>query len=319
MRKFLLTTTVILCSFFAFAQKGLIATSGEKGLFIAHKVAAKESFYSIGRAYGVHPQEIANYNQLDMTKGLAIGQTVKIPLASNFNQSDDKGTPVYYVVGEKEGLYRVSVKSGGVLMANLRKWNKLTSDNIKPGQKLIVGFIIPTDQVAAKPSAPTGDPANEKLDEKLDIISEVKVEGVKEEKKVDIQEIKQDEVINPIPKPVQANRAATNDGTGGYFRTSFEQQARAMSINKEQTATAGIFKTSSGWEDSKYYILIDKVEPGTIVKVTNPSNNKVVYAKVLEGMSGIRQNAGLDVRISNAAASILDVTQTDKFILKVAY
>ena len=59
--------------------------------------------------------------------------------------------------------------------------------------------------------------------------------------------------------------------------------------------------------------------PGTIVRVINPSNNKTVYAKVLGEMSGIRQNEGLNIRISNAAAAALEVTEQDKFIVKVNY
>ena len=85
------------------------------------------------------------------------------------------------------------------------------------------------------------------------------------------------------------------------------------------TVTSGIFKTTSGWQDAKYYLLIDKVATGTIVKITNPGSNKVIYAKVLGEMNGIRQNNGYDIRISNAAAATLGVTDTDKFILKINY
>ena len=64
---------------------------------------------------------------------------------------------------------------------------------------------------------------------------------------------------------------------------------------------------------------MDGVDPGTIIRVVNPSNSKAVYAKVLGGMSGIRQNAGYDVRISNAAANVLELSDTDKFIVRVNY
>ena len=61
------------------------------------------------------------------------------------------------------------------------------------------------------------------------------------------------------------------------------------------------------------------MEPGTIVRITNPSNNKAVYAKVLGEMSGIRQNQGYDLRMSNAAASVLEVSDQEKFIVKINY
>ncbi len=301
MRKILLTTVLFFFTLAAFAQK---VHSSEKGSYINHTVAAKESFFSIARTYNLHPKEIAAFNDLDMEKGLNIGQVIRIPVKGDAAPAAadlPKGAPVYYTVGEKEGLYRVSLKNGGVLMADLRKWNNLKTDNLYPGQKLIVGF--------------TTDP--KKKQEPVQIIrdEDVVVEKPKEKTEEPKAEPKKIEPVRPVYNP----KVATNDGSGGYFRTAFEQQARAMSINKEQTATSGIFKTASGWDDAKYYILIDKVEPGTIVKVSNPANNKVIFAKVLEGMSGIRQNAGLDVRISNAAASVLDISDTNKFIVKVAY
>ena len=88
---------------------------------------------------------------------------------------------------------------------------------------------------------------------------------------------------------------------------------------KNLTVTSGVFKTTSGWNDAKYYLLIDGVESGTIVRITNPVNNKIVYAKVLGEMTGLVHNEGLDIRISNAAASILEINDDDKFILKLNY
>ncbi len=75
----------------------------------------------------------------------------------------------------------------------------------------------------------------------------------------------------------------------------------------------------SGWQDGKYYLLINGVEPGTIVKLTNPTNSKTILAKVLYSMDKVRANQGVDIRISDAAASTLAVNETDKFVLKVNY
>jgi hypothetical protein len=36
-------------------------------------------------------------------------------------------------------------------------------------------------------------------------------------------------------------------------------------------------------------------------------------------MEGIRQNEGYDIRISNAAAQALEISDTEKFIVKVRY
>ncbi|MFL5787341.1 MAG: LysM peptidoglycan-binding domain-containing protein, partial [Flavisolibacter sp.] len=141
-RSFLLSIALFYC-IAIFAQNDLIIQSNNKGLYLAHVVTPKQNFYSIGRLYNVSPKEIASFNNLDMTKGLVIGQTLMIPLNSkNFNQSKNSGRPVYYTVEEKEGLYKISNKNNKVLMANLRKWNKLNNDNLSAGEKLIVGYLV---------------------------------------------------------------------------------------------------------------------------------------------------------------------------------
>jgi len=54
------------------------------------------------------------------------------------------------------------------------------------------------------------------------------------------------------------------------------------------------------------------------VRITNPLNNKTIYAKLLGEMSD-KQSQGLNIRISNAAANALDIPETDKFTVKLNY
>lgn len=296
----------------AFAQQELLIQSNDKGFYIIHSVQAKENFYSLGRLYTISPKEIAAYNSLDMNNGLNLGQQVMIPLTSaNFTQTTTAAIPVYYKVGEKEGLYRVSLKNNNVLMATLRKYNNLSSDAVSVGQKLIVGYIKSSENGAAI-AATTPATTNNTPKTETQTSSE-------EPKKAEPIAVKETPKETPVKQTPTTTQVAVRDANGGYFKTDFEQQSKSKNANKDETATASIFKTASGWQDTKYYALMDGVEPGTIVRVINPSNNKAIYAKVLGGMSGIRQNAGLDVRISNAAASVLDITETEKFVVRVNY
>ncbi len=299
-----------LCASLVLAQKSdLVVKSSDKGLYLEHKVVSKESFYSVSRLYNVHPKLIASFNKLDMSKGLQIDQKLRIPLTdTNFTQQGNSGTPVYYKVKDKESLERVSKANNDVLVSNLRSWNKLSSDEVKEGSKLIIGFVK-SKELPSVTIAPVQ--VQEKTENPLAGNTKV-IPAEPEEKPVVKTELKPE--IKAEEKPV----AVTNTDQG-YFKSHFEQQVRKTPVSKDATVTAGIFKTTSGWQDSKYYLLIDAVQPGTIVKVINPTNNKAVYAKVLGEMSGIRQNEGLNIRISNAAASVLQITEQDKFIVKVNY
>ena len=320
MKKSLLLAAILLSFSFAFAQNQLVVQHNQKGLFLNHKVVPKENYFSIGRLYNVTPKEIEAFNGLDMNKGLAVGQVIKIPLnPTNFNQSTGKGRPVFYTVGQKEGLYRVSQNNNDVLMANLRKWNKLPNDNISTGQKLIVGYLVSPEAGQIVPTeVATGVKPVEIEEPKKEIAqhtppAEKKQEAIKKEEELLLEEKKVE------PAVVQASQVAVWDGKGGYFKSHFDSQIKSQPAKTNLTASAGIFKTASGWQDAKYYALIDGVEPGTIIKVSNPSNNKSIYAKVLGEMSGIRQNQGYDIRISNAAASVLEINDTGKFVVRVNF
>ena len=343
-----LVTFVLPLFFCAFVfSQDLIVKSGSKGLYLEHKVAPKEGLFPIGRIYNVHPRHIANFNGIDFNKGLAIGQLINVPLTdTNFKQTVNKGVPVYYNAAEKESLANISVKSKAQI-ANLRAWNNLTTDNMPAGTKLIIGFLITNELqdkvVTITPKAPVVEEsvsdvkkadAQKKQAETITPKPPVVEESVSNVKKAEEQKKQTEPVVTKeadIPKeepkkvepkktePVVKQPETINDDGTGYFRHNFFQQIKTSPLTKDQTVTSSIFKTSSGWQDGKYYLLMNGVEPGTIVKITNPGNSKIVFAKVLYAMDKIRENQGVDIRISDAAASTLAVSEMDKFILKVNY
>ena len=340
MKKLMTVVSLLLFYSFVFSQE-LVIKSGSKGTYLEHKVAPKEGLFPIGRMYNVHPRHIANFNGIDFNKGLAIGQKINIPLTdTNFKQNVNKGVPVYYVT-EKESLANISVKSKAQI-EYLRGWNNLTADNVSAGTKLIIGFLITKEMqnsvVTITPKTLVAEESvsnvkKQEASEKKQPVNEPKKDVVAEEsvsnvKKAEEQKKQTEPAVKETPSEVKEEPKKTEppvvkpsmneDGTG-YFKSNFYQQVKTSPITKEQTLTSSIFKTTSGWDDGKYYLLINGVEPGTIVKITNPSNSKTVYAKVLYAMDKIRENQGVDIRISDAAASSLAVSETDKFILKVNY
>jgi hypothetical protein len=333
MKKLMTLTLPLFLSLFVFAQN-LEIKSGAKGLYLVHKVAPKEGLFPLGRMYNVHPRHIANYNGIDFNKGLAIGQLINIPLSdTNFRQDVNTGVPVYYMPGSKESLANISTKYKAP-MNSLRGWNKLGDDNVAANSKLIVGFLI-TNELKDKvvTIVPQTSP---KVEESVSNVKKVETqkkpepeikeaEHKKEEPKKVEPEIKKEtlpvvkeESKKSEPIVVKQTEPVNNDGSG-YFKNNFYQQVKSSPLSKEQTVTSSIFKTNTGWQDGKYYLLINGVEPGTIVKLTNPSNSKVVFAKVLYSMDRIRENQSVDIRISDAAAASLAINETDKFIIKVNY
>jgi hypothetical protein len=99
---------------------------------------------------------------------------------------------------------------------------------------------------------------------------------------------------------------------GGHFRSDFSEGT------KTANGIAGIFKSASGWQDGKYYALMNNIAVGTIVKINIPSTGRAVYAKVLGPLPDMKESAGLVIRISNAAAAELGADDS-RFGVEVRY
>jgi LysM repeat protein len=317
----------------SFAQsKDLIAEGSSPVLYITHIIQPKENYYSIGRLYNVSPKELAPFNNLDFAKGLSLGQTIKIPLTQdNFMQSgsaktDEAVIPVYHVIEAKEGLYRVSVNYNKVPLEQLKKWNHLSSDAVSNGTKLIVGYLKVNKQES--PLAKNGTKiANDVAITKEDKAPVKKPDAPKEILPVirNTDTVKTDESVMQ-EKPVIKDKPETNTATairtsvnfnGGNFKTLYDGQSKGKT-GVTENGTSGVFKSTSGWQDGKYYCFNNHAEPGTILKVTNTANGKNIYAKVLDLIPDIGQNSGLNLLISNAAAEELEVS-SNKFNCSINY
>lgn len=301
-----------------------------------HTVAPKESLYSIAREYNIAPKELAAINNLDINSGLKIGQVIKVP-ATNATapmaekpqpaaSSTTSSGPVYHTVQKGETLYGISQKYGKVPVEDLKAWNNIDASGIKVGQQLIVknGSSAPAPE--AKSNAAADDLAAQKAE-----LARKQKELEEQERRIKAEEEKRAEdlarreaedrkrqeaelakarkeqdqkTIDDIQEkrttpatPAVAPKSATN---GGFFSTQYDG---AKGI--EQTGLAGTFKSTSGWEDTKYYCLHNDAPIGSIIKITNPANGSYVYAKVLDVIPDLKLNVNIIVRLSNAAASQL--------------
>jgi len=323
MRK-LFTVVIALLTFYnsSSAQDKLLVVEGTSpNLYISHIVAPKENYYSVGRLYNVSPKDLAPYNNLTFETGLALGQTIKIPLGpTNFSQGDAPNenevlVPVYHITKPKEGLYRVSVTYNKVPMDALKKWNKLTGDAVGTGTKLIVGYLkVLKDQSPLASQAIKVNPADFVVKKPIETKPPLKTQ---EEKITEPEQTVKKPVVTDNPPENTSRKTGTIDYNGGKFKSLYGDQIKSRTLENE-FGVAAIFKTTSGWQDGKYYCFHNAAEPGTIIKVTNNANGKVVYAKVLDAIPDIKQNTGLLLRISNSAADELGVTDS-KFDCSVSY
>jgi hypothetical protein len=104
---------------------------------------------------------------------------------------------------------------------------------------------------------------------------------------------------------------ATNEG---YFASLFSSQKKAATF-QTLNGTAAVFKSMSGWQDNKFYILTNELPVGTIVRITT-ADFKSICAKVINALPEVGN--AIQYRLNDAAAAILGVTNKT-FQVSVTY
>ena len=116
---------------------------------IAHKVKSGDYLGKIASRYGVTVNQIKSWNKLK-SNNIQIGQTLYIyknggPTisqgstgGSSSKSSSSKAKTVIYTVKSGDTLFKIAQKYPGVSADDIKKANGLSSDSIKPGQKLTI-------------------------------------------------------------------------------------------------------------------------------------------------------------------------------------
>src|SRR5690606_30615560 len=107
---------------------------------IIHRLAAKESYYSLGRLYNINPKDIISLNS---NKRLKIGETVKVPTNRDFQSTPPPTAlttnpdPAFteYIVSQGETLYTIA-KRFQVSVESILGFNNLKNKTIRAGQTL---------------------------------------------------------------------------------------------------------------------------------------------------------------------------------------
>ncbi len=280
------------------------AGEGEKLVPVTHKVAQGENIFKIGTACNVTAQSIRQWNLLSSDK-VAVGASLVV------GHLKVKGSESKLAAGKSATEPSVIVKSVPVAVP------KPVAPATVKDVPVEVASTTPKKEggfstiEVKKPEVP--EPAKEPVK---------KVVAVVETKNIPAPVSAKEVVVNnpenePAPKPKQPSQAKIENknidlsntpasAAEGAFASIYSNDLTHKTINTKK-GQAATFKSTSGWQDKKYYVLINDVTPGTIVKL-NSGNSKVVYAKVLGSIPEMKENNGLLLRVSNAAASYLGIT-----------
>lgn len=158
-------------------------------------------------------------------------------------------------------LYRVAVKYG-VLMADLRKWNNLTDDNLKDGQELIV-----SEKGVEKAAAPVATPPAPK------VATTVVKDSVKAKTAVPEKVVKPVEEVAP-PKVVKSKK-------------------------KSESGLAEVIETD---ESTSKFLGLHRTAPiGSLVEVLNEYNQEKIIVRIIGRIPDTSVNDDIVIKLSSRA------------------
>ena len=317
MKKYCLFILAFLFAAQSYAQQKLLIKGKANALFFEHKVGEKESLSSVGRIYGLTASQLARFNGKSPSSLLSKGSIIKVPFKISDLQKTATGSPIYHEVVKGENLFKIAQRYNKVPVSQVRSWNKMSSTaTVKNGQELIIGYVKTANAEIAVVTKPTLESANtEKQTETVN--TQPLVQKTEPEKKS--TEVKDS---GPSFHPTTDTKIESNNkyipqsNDEGFFASLYVKNDPTL-VQQFRSGDAATFKTISGWTDRKYYVLVNNITPGTIVRIT-ASNNKSICARVLASLPETKGAEALLLRMRNSAASALDV-KDQQFTVTLTY
>lgn len=301
MRVFLIIISFLGFGFTGRAQ-GMLAEVNNETAFVKVLISGFESWSSLSAAWKVPADALEKANP-GLLPGVYAGfRDIRVPVAGilkDENCTDCK--PVYHRVKASEGLYRIGIWYGKIAPAKLKQMNSLRSDALKPGQQLLVGYVSlkPPEIEATNPEGAS------LMNIEVIVDASAKDAGNDTTLTETTSTHAMDTIIVNVPDP-EPELVLSYEGYG-LFADEFNLKGNLT----KKLGKAASFKSESGWADGRFYMLISHLKPGSIVKISNPLNGAYLFAKVVGPLPNIKQNNGLQYRVSNAAAAKLGFWKED--------
>jgi LysM repeat protein len=250
-------------------------------LFILHKVNPGQTMFAVVRQYGVTIHTLRDANP-GVSDNIQAGQTLRVPytakavaktieqpvvkeLKSAAPPASTPSTPAAngkHRVEAGQTLYRVAVKYG-VLMADLRKWNNLTEDNLKEGQELIV-----SDVATSKPAVVTPAPVP---------APKVVTNVVKDSARA--KAVVAEKVVKPVEEVVtpKLTKGKTKSETG---------LAEGITTDESTSKFLGLHRTAP---------------IGSLVQVLNEYNQESIIVRIIGRIPNTSANDDIIIKLSSRA------------------
>lgn len=291
--------------------------------YVTHTVKAGENLYQISKLYNITVNDILLANPGLTESVVKLGQIIRIPKKSNkkiLTNSEPKNNELvpkvtlkeeltpkngkYHTVQVGQTMYAIS-KMYNIKIEDIQKWNNIKDFNLKVGSQIIVSDAKVNTTLLIEKKEPI-------IETKQDIKQPEMPIKVDETPPAPIEN--QENIITETQTPdILASNNATQKDLGKIYKA----KAATASIQLAKGTGAPI-TTTLGTIETVYLVLHKWLPIGTIIKVKNLVNSKIVYAKVIGKLDDNEENKHVIVRYSLGVKKDL-VLDNGKCYLQIEY
>ncbi|HTF81488.1 MAG TPA: LysM peptidoglycan-binding domain-containing protein [Cytophagales bacterium] len=282
--------------------------------YIKHKVESGETLYRLTRKYGVTVEEIKAENP-EVANGFKEGMLLLIPskkpgaakskeapkttekptAKTETDPRTQEGTAKTHTVQSGQGLFAIS-RLYKVSVDDLKKWNSLSTDEVKSGQVLLVS----KPAAESKGSAPS----------QVDTPTEKPMEKSK------------DAEATVVTKSVATTRTNTASGANNAVNRKIIDTLRVVNVRKQDGPSQknyhyGVAMVLNNDNADKFEAYYDHVPVGSFINVKSLFNEEKVFLKVV-GKLPKQSDAKVIIAFTNKALERLQSTDS-KLAVEVSY
>jgi LysM repeat protein len=271
-----------------------------------HKVAPKETLYSISRLYGVSTDELKQWNDLK-ENALSVGHELVIKKKSTsvsavtaLPTEKRNGNSKVHIVAEKETLYSIA-RQYGVTVDEIKQGNQLQTNDVKIGQELVISGNAPL----VKTQSQTTTVSTEQVAEKT-----------KSNQTASETAQKESQVTSPANETTTTTTPVVTQTQPPVQQTiKISESVR----NGDEMIETGLAELIEGTEGNRKYLALHRTaQVGTILKVRNEMNNREVFVRVMGRLPDTGNTDKLIIRISKSAYDRLGAIDP-RFRVEVTY
>ncbi len=300
-------------------------------LFIIHQVDQGETLYAISRRYKVSVPNIISHNpsaKLD----LEVGAIIRVPLFKPTPIIIDTTGMKRHQVKPKETLFSLA-RLYEVSVADIKSWNKLTSNDLTIDQVIYIKTsskpvkeVIQVDVSGKMTHVLQQGETLYSLSKKYTIdIDQIRTWNNLQDNTLSIGQLlivgdKEEASSNAKENSVKIDTVRATSVAPTVPIDTISTTKRVENIHGfEEVIESGIGELIPGSTESRKYLgLHHTAKIGTIMKVRNEMNNKMVFVRIIGRIPNTGDNKKVLIKISKAAYDRLSIIDP-RFRIEVSY